>query len=98
MKLGHTRRAQIDLPEAEKPPIRKFKVWVVGMVIFIIGNVLNFVSFGKPSLFYVGHGPLQGEGTLGAATQRQAGGVACGGNPLRPMPHVTCLHPTSRQR
>lgn len=26
---------------------RKFKEWVVGMVLFSIGNVLNFVSFGE---------------------------------------------------
>lgn len=92
MKLGHTRRAQIDLPEAEKPPIRKFKVWVLGMVIFIIGNVLNFVSFGEHSL-YVEHVLLR-RGGLGAATHCQAGGVACGGNPPVPCPCPRAYNPT----
>jgi hypothetical protein len=47
MKLGHNTRAEMDLPEEEKPPIRKFKSWVIGLVIFITGNILNFVSFGE---------------------------------------------------
>lgn len=47
MKLGHTKRAQLDMPEEEKPPIRKYKTWVIGIVIFITGNILNFVSFGE---------------------------------------------------
>jgi hypothetical protein len=47
MKLGHSRRAALELPEEEKPPIRKFKSWAFGITIFSIGNVLNFVSFGE---------------------------------------------------
>ncbi|KXZ48891.1 hypothetical protein GPECTOR_24g180 [Gonium pectorale] len=45
MKLGHTRRAEMKAPEEEKPPVRKIKVWIVGVSIFVTGNVLNFVSF-----------------------------------------------------
>eukprot|EP00198_Chlamydomonas_reinhardtii_P012907 XP_001702244.1 predicted protein [Chlamydomonas reinhardtii] len=45
MKLGHNKRGELDMPEEEKPPIRKFKSWVIGLIIFITGNVLNFVSF-----------------------------------------------------
>ncbi|GLI71133.1 hypothetical protein VaNZ11_016220, partial [Volvox africanus] len=45
MKLGHTKRAQLDMPEEQKPPIRKFKTWLIGIIIFITGNILNFVSF-----------------------------------------------------
>lgn len=47
MKLGHNKRGELDMPEEEKPPIRKFKSWVIGLIIFITGNVLNFVSFGE---------------------------------------------------
>ena len=47
MKLGHSLRAALDLPEEDKPPIRKFKSWAFGITIFSVGNVLNFVSFGK---------------------------------------------------
>ncbi|KAG2424486.1 hypothetical protein HXX76_014538 [Chlamydomonas incerta] len=45
MKLGHNMRGELDMPEEEKPPIRKFRSWVIGLVIFITGNILNFVSF-----------------------------------------------------
>lgn len=46
MKLGHNKRAKVDVPDSEKPPVRKFKEWVVGMSFFTVGNILNFVSFG----------------------------------------------------
>ncbi|GFR49777.1 hypothetical protein Agub_g11717 [Astrephomene gubernaculifera] len=45
MKLGHTKRDELDVPEEEKPPIRKFRSWLFGIIIFATGNVLNFVSF-----------------------------------------------------
>lgn len=54
MKLGHNKRAKVDVPDSEKPPVRKFKEWVVGMSFFTVGNILNFVSFGK---FLGGRGP-----------------------------------------
>ncbi len=47
MKLGHNKRAKFDVPDSEKPPVRKIKEWVVGMSFFSVGNILNFVSFGK---------------------------------------------------
>ncbi|GFR43906.1 hypothetical protein Agub_g5040, partial [Astrephomene gubernaculifera] len=46
MKLGHNKRAKVDLPDDQKPPVRKFKEWVIGMSFFSVGNILNFVSFG----------------------------------------------------
>ncbi|GLC43081.1 hypothetical protein PLESTB_000865100 [Pleodorina starrii] len=46
MKLGHNKRAKVDCPEAQKPPVRKIKEWVIGMSFFSVGNILNFVSFG----------------------------------------------------
>ncbi|PNH01815.1 NIPA-like protein 2 [Tetrabaena socialis] len=46
MKLGHNKRAKMDMPEDQKPPTRKIKEWVVGMSFFTVGNILNFVSFG----------------------------------------------------
>jgi len=29
------------------PPLRKFRQWQIGIVIFILGNLANFASFGK---------------------------------------------------
>jgi len=46
IKLAHNKRSQLPVPDEEKPPITKFREWIVGMVIFSVGNVLNFVSFG----------------------------------------------------
>ncbi|GAX78098.1 hypothetical protein CEUSTIGMA_g5540.t1 [Chlamydomonas eustigma] len=46
MKLGHNQRAQMALPEEKKPPIMKNRYWQVGLVVFILGNIANFASFG----------------------------------------------------
>lgn len=45
MKLGFNKRELLDMPEDQKPSIRRFREWQIGMVIFIVGNVLNFASF-----------------------------------------------------
>ncbi|KXZ52720.1 hypothetical protein GPECTOR_8g114 [Gonium pectorale] len=46
MKLGHNKRAKMDLPDDKKPPVGKIKEWAIGMAFFSAGNILNFVSFG----------------------------------------------------
>ncbi|KAK9824316.1 hypothetical protein WJX72_009403 [[Myrmecia] bisecta] len=47
MKLGHNKRAaSSNLPDKEKPSVRKFREWQIGVALFSIGNVLNFASFG----------------------------------------------------
>ena len=46
MKLGHNKRAEMDLPEEEKPAIRTIRQWQIGVVVFVGGGVANFVSFG----------------------------------------------------
>ncbi len=50
MKLGHNKRAQFDGPADQRPPIHKFRAWQLGVVIFVIGKVGNFISFGKAGL------------------------------------------------
>ncbi|KAK9803832.1 hypothetical protein WJX73_005110 [Symbiochloris irregularis] len=44
MKLGHNKRAAFS--DAERPPIRKIYEWQLGVALFAVGNVLNFVSLG----------------------------------------------------
>jgi len=44
MKLGHNKRAEA---EARGEEIKgKSKEWLIGVIFFSVGNVLNFVSFG----------------------------------------------------
>lgn len=45
MKLGHNKRSA-DLPESSRRPIRKYREWQCGVGLFVVGNALNFVSFG----------------------------------------------------
>ena len=49
MKLGHNRRA--ELPEKSRPPISRLRPWQVGVALFTLGNIANFVSFGVLVLF-----------------------------------------------
>eukprot|EP00241_Pyramimonas_parkeae_P017608 CAMPEP_0114292092 /NCGR_PEP_ID=MMETSP0059-20121206/8870_1 /TAXON_ID=36894 /ORGANISM="Pyramimonas parkeae, Strain CCMP726" /LENGTH=870 /DNA_ID=CAMNT_0001413703 /DNA_START=249 /DNA_END=2861 /DNA_ORIENTATION=- len=46
MKLGHNLREGSDPVEAERKSITTFKEWRAGVVIFIAGNIANFLSFG----------------------------------------------------
>ncbi|GAQ88927.1 hypothetical protein KFL_004700090 [Klebsormidium nitens] len=54
LKLGHNQREKLARQEAiargeksvEKKPITHFREWQVGVVIFAVGNALNFISFG----------------------------------------------------
>eukprot|EP00955_Chlamydomonas_euryale_P023420 247390-Chlamydomonas_euryale.AAC.1 len=46
MKLAHNRRADMDMPEEKKPSVVRFGMWQMGIVVFIVGNILNFASFG----------------------------------------------------
>eukprot|EP00884_Botryococcus_braunii_P007041 jgi/Botrbrau1/16338/Bobra.0345s0002.1 len=46
MKLGHNKRDLSPLPEEDRPPIRVYREWQVGIALFALGNILNFVSFG----------------------------------------------------
>ncbi|KAL0035114.1 hypothetical protein WJX79_001421 [Trebouxia sp. C0005] len=45
MKLGHNKRSA-DLPESSRRPIRKYREWQCGVGLFVVGNALNFISFG----------------------------------------------------
>ncbi|CAK9875437.1 unnamed protein product [Sphagnum jensenii] len=54
LKLGHNQRERLALAEAAetgekavlKKPITHFQAWRVGVVVFMLGNILNFISFG----------------------------------------------------
>lgn len=46
MKLGHNKRKAIDLPELDKPSIKRIREWQVGVTIMVGGGIANFVSFG----------------------------------------------------
>lgn len=46
MKLGHNKRAALEMRDQTKIPIRVFREWQIGVVVFIIGNLANFISFG----------------------------------------------------
>ncbi|GMH45330.1 hypothetical protein BSKO_13287 [Bryopsis sp. KO-2023] len=46
MKLGHNKRAEWEARIGKKLAIRKFREWQIGVFLFIVGNVANFISFG----------------------------------------------------
>ncbi|KAG1678007.1 hypothetical protein FOA52_000802 [Chlamydomonas sp. UWO 241] len=46
MKLAHNQRADLECAEEKKPSIVKFRKWQIGIVVFVVGNILNFASFG----------------------------------------------------
>jgi len=46
MKLGHNLRESSAAHEADRKSIRSFKEWRMGVTIFVMGNVANFLSFG----------------------------------------------------
>ncbi|GAX80581.1 hypothetical protein CEUSTIGMA_g8018.t1 [Chlamydomonas eustigma] len=45
MKLGHNRRAELELPEDQKLSIISFLQWRVGLAIFAAGTIGSFASF-----------------------------------------------------
>eukprot|EP00210_Caulerpa_lentillifera_P003639 g3474.t1 len=46
MKLGHNKKAALEMRNQTKEPIRMFREWQIGVVFFILGNIANFISFG----------------------------------------------------
>ncbi|CAD7699807.1 unnamed protein product [Ostreobium quekettii] len=46
MKLGHNRKAALKARTGKTVAIRKFSEWRLGVAIFAIGNLANFVSLG----------------------------------------------------
>ncbi|KAK3276231.1 hypothetical protein CYMTET_15683 [Cymbomonas tetramitiformis] len=46
MKLGHNLRENSSPIESERPSIKSYREWKIGIVIFVVGNIANFLSFG----------------------------------------------------
>lgn len=46
MKLGHNLRESSSPFESERPSIKTYREWKIGICIFVVGNIANFLSFG----------------------------------------------------